>query len=110
MRANTDRQSLIAADPDVKVALTDRWVVKVSLTCGDPRFGAQARDHGRRHRPRVGNAIRLVEYEYAGHERLLVIGADRQGRLLELVAVPAGEPTRIIHADLLRPKFYDYLR
>ena len=99
-----------AADPDVKVALTDRWVVKVSLTCGDPRFGAQARDHGRRHRPRVGNAIRLVEYEYAGHERLLVIGADRQGRLLQLVAVPAGDPTRIIHADLLRPKVYDYLR
>ena len=39
-----------------------------------------------------------------------MIGADRHGRLLELVAVPAGEPTRIIHADLLRPKFYDYLR
>lgn len=56
------------------------------------------------------NAIRLVEYEYAGQERLLVIGADRHGRLLELVAVPADEPTRIIHADLLRPKFDDYLR
>ena len=56
------------------------------------------------------NAIRLVEYEYGGEERLLVIGADRHGRLLELVAVPVGEPTRIIHADLLRPKFYDYLR
>lgn len=56
------------------------------------------------------NAIRLVEYEYAGQERLLVIGADRQGRLLELVAVPAEQPTRIIHADLLRPKFYDYLK
>jgi len=56
------------------------------------------------------HAIRFVEYEYAGQERLLVIGADRHGRLLELVAVPAGEPTRIIHADLLRPKFYDYLR
>lgn len=56
------------------------------------------------------NAIRLVEYDYQGGERLLVIGADRHGRLLELVAVPAGSPTRIIHADLLRPKFYDYLR
>ena len=56
------------------------------------------------------HAIRLVEYEYAGQERLLVIGADRHGRLLEWVAVPADEPTRIIHADLLRPKFYDYLR
>ncbi|MCC6497014.1 MAG: hypothetical protein IT193_12250 [Propionibacteriaceae bacterium] len=56
------------------------------------------------------NAIRLVEYDYDGEERLLVIGADRHGRLLELVAVPAGSPTRIIHADLLRPKFHDYLR
>lgn len=56
------------------------------------------------------NAIRLVEYEYDGEERLLVIGPDQHGRLLELVAVPAGEPTRIIHADRLRPKFYDYLR
>lgn len=56
------------------------------------------------------NAIRLVEYEYDGEERLLVIGADQHGRLLELVAVPAGGPTRIIHADRLRPRFYDYLR
>ncbi len=56
------------------------------------------------------NAIRLVEYEYQGEERLLVIGADRHGRMLKLVAVPADSPTRIIHADLLRPKFYDYLK
>lgn len=56
------------------------------------------------------NAARLIEYEYQGEERLLVIGPDRHGRMLELVAVPAGEPTRIIHADQLRPKFYDYLR
>lgn len=56
------------------------------------------------------NAIRLVEYQYEAEERLLAIGPDRHGRMLELVAVPAGEPTRIIHADRLRPKFYDYLR
>lgn len=56
------------------------------------------------------NAIRLVEYEYDGEERLLVIGPDQQGRMLELVAVPAERPTRIIHADRLRPKFFDYLR
>jgi len=30
--------------------------------------------------------------------------------MLELVALPADEPTRIIHADRLRPKFYKYLR
>ena len=56
------------------------------------------------------NAMRLVEYEYLGEDRLLVIGPDRHGRLLELVAVPAQTPVRIIHADRLRPKFYDYLR
>lgn len=56
------------------------------------------------------NAIRLVEYEYGGEDRLLVIGPDQHGRMLELVAVPAGEPTRIIHADRLRPKFFEYLR
>jgi uncharacterized DUF497 family protein len=56
------------------------------------------------------NATRLVEYEYEGEERLLVIGPDRHGRMLELVAVPAGDPTSIIHADRLRPTFYDYLR
>jgi uncharacterized DUF497 family protein len=55
------------------------------------------------------NAIRIVEYEYRREERLLVIGPDRQGALLELVAVPVDEPTRIIHADRLRPSRYDYL-
>lgn len=56
------------------------------------------------------NAIRLVEYEYRGEDRLLVIGPDRHTRMPELVAVPAVEPTRIIHADRLRPAFYDYVR
>ena len=56
------------------------------------------------------NAMRLIEYDHEGEDRLLVIGPDRQGRMLELVAVPAGEPTRVIHADRLRPKFHDYLR
>ncbi|WP_405147930.1 hypothetical protein OG308_30940 [Nocardia salmonicida] len=56
------------------------------------------------------NALRLVEYEYDGEQRLLIIGPDLAGRLLELVAVPAGVPNRIIHADQLRRKFHDYLR
>lgn len=56
------------------------------------------------------NALRYVEYEYDGEERLLVIGPDLSGNLLELVAVPADEPTRIVHADQLRAKFHDFLR
>jgi hypothetical protein len=55
-------------------------------------------------------ALRYVEYEYDGEERLLVIGPDLSGKLLELVAVPADEPTRIVHADQLRAKFHDFLR
>ena len=51
-----------------------------------------------------------MEYEYHGDERLLVIGPDQAGNLMEVVAVPAQTPLRIIHADTLRPKFYDYLR
>ncbi len=56
------------------------------------------------------NAIRLVEYEYEGEDRLRVIGPDRHGRMLELVAVPAGQPSRVIHADRLRPTFVDFLK
>lgn len=56
------------------------------------------------------NAMRLVEYEYAGEDRLLVIGPSTDGGLLELVAVPTHDPARIIHADRLRPALYDYLR
>ncbi len=55
------------------------------------------------------NAIKLVEFEYDGEERLLVIGPDSSGHLLELVAVPMTEPIRIIHANRLRPKLYDAL-
>lgn len=39
-----------------------------------------------------------------------MIGPDSNGAMLELVAVPANTPTRIIHADRLRPKFFEYLR
>lgn len=55
------------------------------------------------------NALRLVEYEYHGEERLLVIGPARDGSMLGLVAVPADDPDRIIHADDLYPEHYVYL-
>ena len=58
----------------------------------------------------LDNAIRLVEFEYHGEERLLVIGDNGSGVLLELVLVPAGDPVRVIHADRLRPTLFDYLR
>ena len=45
-----------------------------------------------------------------GDDLLLIIGADRSARLLELViADPDGDDERVIHAMELRPKFYRYL-
>lgn len=55
------------------------------------------------------NAFRVVEQEYDGEIRTLIIGADHSGWLLELILVDDGPKSRIIHADVLRPKFYDYL-
>lgn len=55
------------------------------------------------------NVLRYIQQDYDGETRLFIIGADRGGRLLEIVAVPAADPQRVIHADALRPKFYDYL-
>lgn len=56
------------------------------------------------------NAVRFVEVEQNGEERLIVIGPDRSGNWLELVAMPAEAADRIIHADRLRPKFYEFLK
>lgn len=56
------------------------------------------------------NVMRTVEQDYDGETRLFAIGPALDGALLELVVVPADEPVRVIHADRLRPKFYDLLR
>lgn len=55
------------------------------------------------------NMIRYHVYEYDGEERVLVIGPDLTGELMELVAVPALGPSRIIHADRLQPSRRKYL-
>lgn len=57
------------------------------------------------------NQLRYVLLTYGEDEVLqyLAIGPARDGALLELV-IPTDEPERIIHADLLRPKFYKYLQ
>lgn len=56
----------------------------------------------------VRHPIRVV----AGTSRDLVIGADRTGRLLEVVVLDddADDEPIVIHAMPLRPKFYPYLR
>ncbi|MGI8646921.1 MAG: hypothetical protein DLM55_07595 [Acidimicrobiales bacterium] len=44
------------------------------------------------------------------HDRLLIIGPDKSGRLLEIVVIdPEDDEPAVIHAMPLRRKFYDYL-
>ena len=57
----------------------------------------------------LDHPFRYREQDYRGELRMLVIGADRSGRLLEIVLVPADEPARVIHADVLRPGRFGYL-
>lgn len=72
-----------------------------------------ARKHGIddqdiRHATTTG-LLRTIEQAYDDEVRILAIGADRAGRLLEIVVVDDEDGQRIIHADHLRAKFYDYL-
>jgi len=58
----------------------------------------------------LDNLIRYREQEYDGETRVFVIGPARDCRFLELVLVPAYEPLRVIHADILRPNHYYFLQ
>lgn len=85
-------------------------MVKASLTFVE--VADSARKHGiaeedMRHAVRV--PFRLIEQDYDGETRILVIGADTSGRLLEVVVAQTDTGPVIIHADTLRTKFYDYL-
>lgn len=53
--------------------------------------------------------IRYVEQEYDGETRILVIGADRSSRHLELVVIVDDDDSRVIHANVLQRKRYHYL-
>ncbi len=53
----------------------------------------------------VRNAIRVL----GQGDRDLYIGADRTGRLLDVVVLDDDGPPIAIHAMTLRPKFYEHL-
>lgn len=53
----------------------------------------------------VRNAVRVVGQD----DRDLYIGADRTGRLLEVVVLDDDGQPVAIHAMTLRPKFYEHL-
>lgn len=70
-----------------------------------------ARKHGIRDEDML-HVIRHPARVVPGEGRDLVIGADRSGRLLEVVVLdddPDEEPI-VIHATPLRPKFHRFLR
>ena len=99
--------------------MVDRLPVKKDLTPANVKvtLTVDIRDAARRHgvsdaeiQHALDHAIRLVEFEYDGEDRLLVIGDNGHGTMLELVLVPARGPERVIHADRLQPSRYHYLR
>jgi hypothetical protein len=55
------------------------------------------------------NFIRRYPQTGDYEDRLLLIGPDLSGRLLEIVVVPIGDPDRIIHANVLQPKWWNLL-
>lgn len=70
----------------------------------------------RKHGVRDGDIEHAVRYPLRvvaqGGGRDLVIGADRSGRLLEVIVLdddPDEEPV-VIHAMALRPKYHHHLR
>lgn len=69
-----------------------------------------ARKHGVREED-IDHVVRNPLRVIPGEGRDLIIGADRAGRLLEVVVLdddPDEEPV-VIHAMPLRPKFHRYL-
>lgn len=86
-------------------------VVRVFLTCGE--IADSAHKHGLSdddiwHAWR--NVLRVAEQEYDGEARVIAVGPAHNGALLELVIVPADNPTRVIHADYARRSFPDRMR
>ncbi len=58
----------------------------------------------------IQHAIRIpMRRVVQDDDRLLVIGPDRAGRLLEIVVIDPDDDPAVIHAMPLRRVFYDYL-
>ena len=58
----------------------------------------------------ISHAVRFELRTIAEDDRLLIIGPDRTGRLLEIVILDRDDEPLVTHAMPLRAKFYDYLR
>ncbi|MGG7464709.1 hypothetical protein [Plantibacter sp. YIM 135347] len=68
-----------------------------------------AAKHGVAHddiRHAIRHPIVYLEEDYQGEQQVFIIGPAQDGRFLEIVAKPSPGPTKIIHADELRPHLY----
>lgn len=54
----------------------------------------------------IRNAMARFDQEFEGETRRLVVGPSSSGALLEVVYLPSRDPSVVIHADRLRPKFF----
>ena len=80
---------------------------KVTCRCGDRgQRPASTASSTKTSVMRCGFPFRRV---VQGHDRVLIIGPDRSGRLLEVVVIDPDDDPAVIHAMPLRRKLYDYL-
>ncbi len=72
-------------------------------------IAASARKHGIADED-IRAAVRAEFRSFLTEHGVFIIGADRSGRLLEIIVVDPDEDPVVIHAMSLREKFYDLLR
>lgn len=79
---------------------------------GYPDGGSAIAGSARKHGVAVGDMVHAARHpiaEVGQGDRILLIGAGRDGRLLEVVMLDPDTDSVIVHAMALRPKFYAYL-
>lgn len=57
----------------------------------------------------IDSAMVHAEQSCDDESRMMILGPDTSGRVLEVAATPSRDPERVIHADVMRPKFYRLL-
>jgi len=80
-------------------------------SCGSPQISVQARLDGKGHLHAARHAILAADLEPdADPPKVLIVGPDEAGNLIELVALELGDDELlVIHAMTLRPTFRKWL-
>ena len=79
-----------------------RYIVIVDIAHSAHKHGIEDDD--------IKAAVRAEFRSFVSRHGVFIIGADRGGRLLEIIIADPDDDPVVIHAMPLREKFYDLLR